>query len=260
MVAHSVPSPFPMAWLQALDALEEAWQGGDQLTQDQLDAALTLWRQRLQRPHTPDEEWFDIVDSQGNPLGLTAPRWFAHLVGLRHRVVHVLFTTPQGFLVLQMRAHTKLEWPNRLDTSVGGHLKAGQDWEAGVLTEIQEEIGLAPGDIHRWSAEARLIPVGTAFERYGQDPTTPPYRNRQVNRLYTGTLTAWGLAHVHFADGEVDGLYLTRPEEVARMQKEQPERLAPGLRRMFPRWQAFTRASAPPRSHSSPAESNPSPG
>ncbi len=36
MVSQPIPSPFPGTWLQELDALEEAWQGGDQLTQAQL--------------------------------------------------------------------------------------------------------------------------------------------------------------------------------------------------------------------------------
>ena len=247
MTRQTDPTQFPPPWLHELDALEARWRGGDAATQSEIDEALALWRARLHRPATPDEEWFDIVDARGEPLGLTAPRWFAHLTGLRHRVVHVLLTTPQGLLALQMRAHDKPEWPDRLDTTVGGHLKAGQDWDQGVLGEIEEEIGLSPADIHRWLAETMLIPVGEPFERYNRDETLPPIRNRQVNRIFTGALSAWGLAHLRFADGELDGMYLTLPQTARRMVESGDDRIAPGLRNVFPHWWAFTRASAPPK-------------
>ncbi len=238
------PVPFPPAWLAELDALEARWQGGDAATQADIDESLAVWRRRLNRPPRPDEERFDIVNAAGEPLGLLAPRWFAHLTGLRHRVVHVLLTTPQGLLALQMRAHDKPEWPDRLDTTVGGHLKAGQSWEAGVMTEINEEIGLAPEDRHRWLAETLLTPVGGPFERYNRDEGAPPIRNRQVNQIYTGTLSAWGLAHLHFADRELDGMYLTTPAEAQRLVESGDPRVAPGLRGVFPIWLRFV-ADAP---------------
>ena len=227
---------FSANWLQAIDKLEARWQHGDTCTQHDIDQVLPLWRERLQRPASAHEEQFDIVDPAGEPLGFIAPRWFAHLVGLRHRVVHVLLTTPQGLLVAQMRSHNKPEWPDLLDTTVGGHLKAGQNWQEGVLCEIEEEIGLAPEDLRRWLAEPALIPIGEPFERYGRSQDMPPIRNWQVNQIYTGTLTAWGLAHLHFADGELDGVYLTPPTEIKRLIQARSPRLAPGLRGVFPIW------------------------
>lgn len=233
------PISFHPAWLVELDALEARWQGGDAATQADIDEALALWRRRLQRPPAPGEEQFDIVDKAGEPLGLIAPRWFSHFTGLRHRVVHVLLATTQGLLALQMRSHTKPEWPDRLDTTVAGHLKAGQDWMAGVESEIHEEIGLVAKDRQRWLAETILTPVGGPFERYNRDEGLPPVRNRQVNRIYTGTLSAWGLAHVTFADGEVDGLYLTTGREIQRLIDARGDRIAPSLRGVFPIWQRF---------------------
>jgi hypothetical protein len=248
-MALSVPlEALTPAWLAELESLAARWQGGDATTQPEIQEALALWRERLQLPASPGEEWFDIVNAAGEPTGLQAPRWFAHLTGLRHRVVHVLLMTPQGLLALQMRSHTKPEWPDRLDTTVGGHLKAGQTWHAGVLEEIHEELGLAPADIHRWLGQTQLIPVGAPFERYKWDPATPHLRNRQVLQLFTGQITAWGLAHLHFADHELDGLYLTPPDEARRLVETRPDRIAPGLRTVFPHWWTyFTRASAPPR-------------
>lgn len=232
--------PLPTAWLDELAGLDAAWQGGDHTTAAEVEAALALWRERMQRPATPDEEWFDVVDASGEPFGWGAPRWFCHLTGLRHRVVHVLLTSPQGLMVLQMRAHDKAEWPSRIDTTVGGHLKAGQEWETGVLAEIEEEIGLSAEAVEQWLVAGKLIPVGERYHRYGVDAGMPPYRNRQVNQLYGGELTAWGLAHLRFSDGEVSGMYLCAPAEVERMIQAN-FLIAPGLRNAFPRWQRWRR-------------------
>ncbi|NUQ38436.1 MAG: NUDIX domain-containing protein [Caldilineales bacterium] len=230
---------FPTTWLHELDALDAAWAGGDGISPAQIAEALAEWRVRLHKPAHPAEEWFDIVDGGGEPLGLTAPRWFAHLTGLRHRVAHVYLTTPQGLLALQMRAHDKAEWPARFDTTVGGHLKAGQDWAAGVLAEIEEEIGLPAPASARWLVDGGLQRVGAPYERYGVDEDRVLHlRNRQINQLFSGRLSEWGLAHVHFADREVAGLYLCPPAEVQRM-VEASFLTAPGLRHSFARWWAW---------------------
>lgn len=234
--------PIPVAWLDELSALAAAWEGGDRVDAATALQTLETWRVRLGRPAAPGEEWLDVVRPDGESYGWSAPRWFCHLVGLRHRVVYVYLTTPQGLLALQMRAHTKPEWPSLFDTTVAGHVKAGHGWEEGVWAEIEEELGLAVEDGERWLAEGRLEPIG-GYERYGVDDGLPPYRNRQVNRVFVGTLTAWGLAHVRFADGEVGGLYLCRPEEAHRMVMTDVL-VAPGLRRSFPYWWAWWQARA----------------
>jgi len=235
MPVYSTDQPFPTEWLNELDALDVSWQGGDHITAAEVGPALALWRERLQQPASPDEEWFDVVDASGKPFGWRAPRWFCHLTGLGHRVVYAFLTSPQGLLALQMRAHDKLEWPSRFDITVGGHLKAGQDWWAGVLNEIEEEVGLPAGATDLWLVDGKLHQVGRPYDRSGMDEGTPPYRNRQVNQIFTGELTAWGLANLRFADGEVSGVYLCTPQEVKRM-IENDFLVAPGLRNAFSRW------------------------
>ncbi len=174
-----------------------------------------------------------MVNASGEPLGWAAPRWFCHLTGLRHRVIHVFLFSPQGFLLLQMRAHDKAEWPSRFDTSVGGHIKAGQSWLQGALAEIEEELGLPADQTNRWLVEAAPVEVGEPYERYDIDETMPPIRNRQINRTYTGRLTEWGLAHLRFADREVAGVFLCALDEVRRM-VEEDFLIAPGLKHAFP--------------------------
>jgi len=230
--------PFPTAWLDELTNLDASWQGGDHTTAAEVEAELVVWRERMHRPASPAEEYFDVVDASGEPFGWSAPRWFCHLTGLRHRVVYAFLTSPQGFLALQMRAHDKLEWPSMFDTTVGGHLKAGQDWWSGVLSEIEEEVGLAADAVDLWLAGDMLQQVGEAYERSGMDQGTPPYRNRQINLIFAGELTAWGLANLRFADGEVSGMFLCHPQEVQRM-IETNFLIAPGLKNAFERWWAW---------------------
>jgi hypothetical protein len=109
----------------------------------------------------------------------------------------------------------------------------------GLDSEIHEEIGLAPEDRQRWLAETQLIAIGGPFERYNRDAGLPPVRNRQINRIFTGTLSAWGLAHVTFVDGEVGGLYLTSPQEIQRLLDARDSMIAPSLRGVFPIWLRF---------------------
>lgn len=238
----SIPGGNVAAWQEELATLDTAWEGGDAISPDAALAELTIWRTRLGRPEQLDEEWLDVVSAAGEPLGWAAPRWFCHLTGLRHRVVHIFLTTPQDLMILQMRGHDKAEWPSLFDTTVGGHLKAGQGWGEGALSEIEEEIGLPAGEVGKWLRGGHLIVTGPTYERYGvgrvHQTSELLMRNRQVNQIFGGQLTDWGLSHLHFHDGELDGVFLCRPEEARRMLAAD-FLIAPGLRNAFGRWWAW---------------------
>lgn len=229
-------------WPEELAALDAAWQGGDAIASDEVLVQLERWRLRLNRPALLNEEWLDVVSAAGEPLGWAAPRWLCHLTGLRHRVVHIFLTTPQDLLMLQMRGHDKAEWPSLFDTTVGGHVKAGQGWREGALSEIEEEIGLAAVEVGQWLQGGRLVEASPTYERYGaarvHQDSDLLLRNRQVNQIFGGQLTGWGLSHLHFRDGELAGAFLCRPEEARRM-LEADFMIAPGLRHAFWRWWAW---------------------
>ena len=213
-----------------LAELDDLWQGGDVADPTEVARAVVQWRALLGRQASPAEERFDIVDPEGAPLGWTAPRWFCHLTGLRHRVAHILLTSPQGMLVLQMRAGAKAEWPMHFDTTVGGHLKAGWSWPEGALSELAEEMGIGPEAL----VEGALTLSGQPYERYDVVDVPGFLRNRQLNQLFTGTLSPEGLSQIHFPDAEVAGIYLCARAEVAAM-IEADFHVAPGLRHAFPR-------------------------
>jgi len=88
------------------------------------------------------EELFDIVDDQDCVIG-QAPRSACHgNPALIHRVAHVLVFNTTGQLLLQKRSSSKDVQPGRWDTSVGGHLDPGEDYQAGALREMAEELGI----------------------------------------------------------------------------------------------------------------------
>jgi len=89
------------------------------------------------------EEYLEIVDHSGKVIGL-APRSKVHgNPHLMHRVVHVLVLNNDGHILLQKRSESKDVAPGRWDTSVGGHVTAGEDLLTSLRREMLEELGIA---------------------------------------------------------------------------------------------------------------------
>lgn len=91
-------------------------------------------------------ELFDILTYDGRPTGETKPRALVHRDGDWHRALHVWITglDEQGepFLMFQRRSASKDTWPNHFDTTVGGHVRAGETLQE-TLREVEEEIGIS---------------------------------------------------------------------------------------------------------------------
>ena len=88
------------------------------------------------------EEWFPLVDEQGNVIG-KAPRSFCHSgPGHLHPVAHLHVVNSKGELLIQKRAATKDLLPNKWDTAVGGHIAIMENIEQGLFREAREEINL----------------------------------------------------------------------------------------------------------------------
>lgn len=90
-------------------------------------------------------ERFDVVDwGDGSPTGATVGRDAAHAEGIPHAAIHLwigAFTDGAWSLHFQKRASHKETFPDLLDATVGGHLRAGETWREG-LRETEEEIGI----------------------------------------------------------------------------------------------------------------------
>ena len=89
-----------------------------------------------------DDEWFDIVDKEGNVKG-RAPRTLCHSgKGLLHPVVHLHLIDSKNRIYLQKRNSNKQIQPGKWDTAVGGHISSGEKLEDALLRETEEELGI----------------------------------------------------------------------------------------------------------------------
>jgi len=101
------------------------------------------WRRRRLQAGFEQEEWFDIVDGQGNVRG-KAPRSVCHSQkGLLHPVVHLHVLNAEDRLFLQKRSPDKQIQPGKWDTAVGGHVLSGESVENALKREAEEELGLS---------------------------------------------------------------------------------------------------------------------
>lgn len=123
------------------------------------------------------EEYFDICDIRGCPTGLRKPRYLVHRDGDWHCCLHcwLAYRHPRcGVLLLfQRRAAGKDTWPGRLDTTVAGHLRAGESL-AEAMREVSEEIGL----------ELSLGQVEYLGLRMNVDDPAPGLRDREFQHVY----------------------------------------------------------------------------
>jgi len=88
-------------------------------------------------------EFLEVVNESGKVLKVL-PRDEIHgNPSLIHRVVHVLVFNGTGRLLLQKRSMNKDVAPGKWDTSVGGHVNAGEDIKEAVLREMEEELGIS---------------------------------------------------------------------------------------------------------------------
>jgi isopentenyldiphosphate isomerase len=87
------------------------------------------------------DEIFDIVNERDEVIGRHT-RGEVHRLKLRHRAVHVLVFNARGEVFLQKRSLKKDSHPGAWDSSASGHLDSGESYDACVVRELREEIGL----------------------------------------------------------------------------------------------------------------------
>ncbi len=92
-------------------------------------------------------EMFEVVNRDGETIGHASRSEVHGDPSLLHKVVHVLVFNDKGEILLQKRSLHKDVAPGKWDTSVGGHVAAGEDIRSAALRETGEELGIAPADI-----------------------------------------------------------------------------------------------------------------
>ncbi len=93
------------------------------------------------------EEILEIVDKAGEVIGRASRAVIHGNNSLLHRVVHVMVVNPSGDILLQKRSMNKDVAPGRWDTSVGGHVDAGETVDDALRREMGEELGITGMDI-----------------------------------------------------------------------------------------------------------------
>ena len=86
-------------------------------------------------------ELLDIVDENNNLTGEFVDREIVHSEGLLHREVGVIVLNENNEILLEKRASTKKQSPNKW-ALCAGHIEAGDVPENAILREIKEEIGI----------------------------------------------------------------------------------------------------------------------
>jgi isopentenyldiphosphate isomerase len=93
------------------------------------------------------DELLQLVDSSGLLAG-SAPRSACHgNPELIQAVVHLYLFDGRGRLYLQKRSRSKDTCPGLWDSSVGGHLGAGESAAHALEREAREELGIALGEL-----------------------------------------------------------------------------------------------------------------
>lgn len=93
------------------------------------------------------EELLEVVNEEGQTINVL-PRSVIHgNPSLMHRVTHVLVFNKDEALLLQKRSMNKDVAPGKWDTSVGGHVNAGETIKEAVRREMEEELGMTSCDL-----------------------------------------------------------------------------------------------------------------
>jgi 16S rRNA (adenine1518-N6/adenine1519-N6)-dimethyltransferase len=159
------------------------------------------------------EELFDVVD-ENDVVQRTATRAEVHAQGLIHRAVHVFVLSRKGDLYLQKRSRLKDMSPGLWDSSVSGHLDAGEDYEAAALRELGEEIGISAN-----AADLERIGILKPSEETGWE---------HVHVFLTRSH-----ASVSFPVAEIEAMMPFPISEIQKWIDESPGDFAPAFRLIF---------------------------
>lgn len=174
-------------------------------------------------------ELLNVYDEAGAVIG-SMERGEAKAQGFAAGAVQLLLVNPQGRVLLQRRRDDK-ENGGLWDKSVGGHVQAGETFDAALIREANEELfGRADADrvalvndLHAEASDPRPVRVrrirtelGLRDIRYAASKDRPIINVTYHAAMYLGR-TALNLADFAHQEEELAGLEYFAPAEVDRM-------------------------------------------
>jgi isopentenyldiphosphate isomerase len=180
--------------------------------------------------HPSLELWFQeaTVEEDERPVVLLIARWLCHLVGFRHRSVHLFIDHPtrDDYTLVQVRGIYKFESPGCFDIPVAGHVVGLESTTDTLYKELEEELNLDRGDIYD--------PEMVGSYDYRGPSSDPSLRNVEFRVVFRSRLKAGRLFKIGFVDREVAAISVFALSELDAMINTYPERVASGLARSFP--------------------------
>lgn len=124
------------------------------------------------------DEYIDIVDIEGKPIGKSELKSVIHKKGYYHNTAHIWFYTKNGEVLLSQRSAKKIICPLMWDVSVAGHIDAGETIKQAAIRETKEEIGL-------YVSENELIKIGVfeCFQTYNNGIKDNEFHNTFIAEL-----------------------------------------------------------------------------
>jgi len=168
--------------------------------------------------------WFCETESLENGSTLLIARWLCHLVGLRHRVVHMFIDHPtlEDHTLLQVRAMDKAESPGCFDLPAAGHVSGTETVEEALCHELAEELGL------RTEALDDFVQVGSYNYSAPGD-----YQNVEFRTVYYARLKIDDWLKLRADFPEVAAITLFSIVQLHEMIASFPDCIASGLRSSF---------------------------
>jgi isopentenyldiphosphate isomerase len=179
--------------------------------------------------HPSFELWFQEADlEQGERPILLIARWLCHLVGIRHRAVHLFIDHPtlDDYTLVQVRGVDKFESPGRFDLPSAGHVVCLESTVDTLFKELEEELN--------WTRDDIQGPEMVGSYNYSEPLSTPGLRNVEFRVVFRSHLKTDCLLKARFVDREVAAISVFKLSEIEAMITNFPDRVASGLKESFP--------------------------